>query len=739
MSDLELFAEAMDYSDPAARETFLKSACPDESTRHRIEALLARRHDSNSMLDRKPADMLAAMSDTTVTQHSHSSSDADTEAELSKILGPSDRPGAMGRVGHYDVLNILGRGGFGIVVKAFDESLHRIVAIKFLNPALAATSPPRQRFLREARAAGRVKNDHVVQVYFVEEQPVPYLVMEFVEGQTLQDHLDQTGPLPPADVITFGEQIALGLAAAHDQGLIHRDVKPSNVLIEAGVERRVKLTDFGVARAADDASMTQSGVLAGTPLYMAPEQARGDVLDARADLFSLGSLLYTMVAGRPAFRAANAYAVLKRVTEDRPRPLQEVIGGTPPGLIAVIEKLMAKQPEDRFASARDVAHALNVCLTNPQIALPARKIQLPWKWIAAATAILIVLIAAIVLISKGMNRTDAPVIPPVMNQSTPANQFIVTSTLDDGSTGTLRWAVKEANLHHGEDTITFDPNVFSTMKTITLVQGALRLEDHAETAILGPSAGLIVSGDDKSQVFIVGPSPGSRARFTDLTIVHGRPTGGRNENDIPYGDWLGGGILCTGGAFVTMIGCTFTDNESTIRDGGGGGIYNHESSLMLVNCTFTRNRAFEGGGVKTFVGVTRIFNCTFSGNSCERIGNAVWNGGYNRTRTEIYNCLFADKENRAIYPYDKVEIQGDYNLSVDDTVPGEHSLQNVEMILLGEFGKHGGPTETFPLLAGSPAIDAGSNSRIPSTISTDQRGKPRIGNQRVDIGAVESN
>ena len=153
--------------------------------------------------------------------------------------------------------------------------------------------------------------------------------MEYVPGATLQQRLDEQGPLELIDVVRLGKQIADGLAAAHEQQLIHRDVKPGNILLETSIDDHVKITDFGLARTADAASMTRSGMIAGTPLYMAPEQAFGQKLDPRADLFSLGSVLYQMLTGRPPFRAPNMLAVLKRVTEDTPRPINEIVPEIP--------------------------------------------------------------------------------------------------------------------------------------------------------------------------------------------------------------------------------------------------------------------------------------------------------------------------------------------------------------------------------------------------------------------------
>ncbi len=270
------------------------------------------------------------------------------------FLQASEKPGSLGRLAQFEVLEVLGNGGFGTVVKAFDEKLHRLVAIKLMSPLLAATSAPRKRFLREARTAAAVRHENVIAIYAVEDQPIPYLVMDYIAGRTLQQKLDATGPLELADVLRIGRQIASGLAAAHAMGLVHRDIKPANILLEDGFEH-VKITDFGLARAADDASITQSGIVAGTPLFMAPEQAQGEPIDERADLFSLGSVLYTMCSGRPPFRAANTMAVLKRVVEDTPRPIREIIPEVPEWLCELISVLHAKNPADRIASAQDVA------------------------------------------------------------------------------------------------------------------------------------------------------------------------------------------------------------------------------------------------------------------------------------------------------------------------------------------------------------------------------------------------
>lgn len=282
------------------------------------------------------------------------------------FLASASAPGQLGRLGDYDVLEEVGRGTMGIVLRAFDRKLHRVVAIKVLSPHLATYPLARQRFVREGHSAAAVCHENVVTIHAVDESAgLPYLVMQYVEGKTLQKRLDQTGPLRTAEVLRIGMQAASGLAAAHAQGLIHRDIKPDNLLLENGIER-VKLTDFGLARAVDDASLTQTGIIAGTPQFMAPEQARGETLDARADLFSLGCVLYALCTGTPPFRASGTLAVLKRICEDTPRPIRDKNPEVPVWLAGIVMKLLAKNPADRFQTAQELAELLGRCLAHVQ-------------------------------------------------------------------------------------------------------------------------------------------------------------------------------------------------------------------------------------------------------------------------------------------------------------------------------------------------------------------------------------
>ena len=292
------------------------------------------------------------------------------------FLAPSENSAYLGRLGPYEVIGVLGEGGMGVVLKAFDPSLSRVVAIKVLAPQMAASGAARRRFSREAKAAAAVVHDHVISIYRVDNDPIsslPYLVMPCIAGQSLQERIDRDGPLRIEEVLRIGRQTALGLAAAHAQGLIHRDIKPSNILLENGVER-VKITDFGLARAMDDASQSQSGVVAGTPQYMSPEQAHGETSDHRSDLFSLGSVLYAMCAGHSPFRAKTTMGVLRRVSDESPRPLFEINPDVPEALEAVIERLHAKDPALRYQTASEVAEVLGqqlAQLQRPGAAQPA--------------------------------------------------------------------------------------------------------------------------------------------------------------------------------------------------------------------------------------------------------------------------------------------------------------------------------------------------------------------------------
>jgi serine/threonine protein kinase len=245
----------------------------------------------------------------------------------------------------------------GVVLKAWDPALRRLVAIKVLAPELAADPTARRRFQREARAVAAIDHDHVVAIYTARRAGrLSYLVMPYIRGPSLAAKI-RAGPLGLDDILRIGRQTAAGLAAAHARGIIHRDLKPANILLEGNTER-VKITDFGLARSAHDNPLTQPGAILGTPRFMAPEQARGQVVDHRADLFSLGSVLYAMGTGQAPFLATTLMGVLWQVISEAPPPIQGLNPTIPGWLAAVIERLHAKDPAGRFQSATEVAEVL---------------------------------------------------------------------------------------------------------------------------------------------------------------------------------------------------------------------------------------------------------------------------------------------------------------------------------------------------------------------------------------------
>ncbi len=338
-----LFLQALQSPSPADREAFLERSCQSEpEKRRRVLALLRAHADAGDFMENPVVERTP-----------------DNKISLG-FLKPSDKEGVLGTIGPYEVLEAIGRGGMGVVLRACDPKLNRIVAVKALLPELASNPNSRRRFLREAQAAAAISHPHVVSIHAVDDSdqdhsgtPVPpFLVMECIIGQSLQQKLDKVGPLRLTEILRISRQISDGLAAAHKQGLVHRDIKPANILLENGVER-VKITDFGLARAIDDITVTRTGEVCGTPQYMSPEQACGDRVDHRSDLFSLGCVMYAMCTGHSPFRGASVAHVIKRVTQDEPRSIADQNPEIPPWLVEIINSLLQKKAEHRFQSAED--------------------------------------------------------------------------------------------------------------------------------------------------------------------------------------------------------------------------------------------------------------------------------------------------------------------------------------------------------------------------------------------------
>jgi CheY-like chemotaxis protein len=333
---------------------------------HDVQAALDRQESYVSFLDEAlaigptsaPQANLTSLMEPHTLQYLPQASAIGDDDDARAFLKPATRPGYLGRFDHYEVMKVVGHGSGGTVLQAFDETLHRVVAIKLLAPQLATSKSARTRFLREARAMAAISSNYLVQVYGVgDTHGVPYFVMEFVSGVSLGVKLQAGDPLPVDEVVRIGYQAACGLAAAHAHGLIHRDIKPNNLLLEPE-SGRVKITDFGLARAADDLTLSKQGTVCGTPQYMAPEQATGQPIDHRSDLFSLGSVLYATCTGRAAFQGPSNLVVLKLICEQIPVPIEQLNPAAPGWLIQVVNRLHAKDPAARFQSAAELAEML---------------------------------------------------------------------------------------------------------------------------------------------------------------------------------------------------------------------------------------------------------------------------------------------------------------------------------------------------------------------------------------------
>jgi serine/threonine protein kinase len=436
------------------------------------------------------ADSNATVASQTVTlQPSIGSSGASRGAgeteDLSALLAPPQGSDEVGRLGPYRVLEVLGVGGMGAVFRAFDPQLNRPVALKVMRPAVAAKPSARQRFLSEGKAMAAIEHDHVVHVNHVgEEGGVPYLVMPLLRGESLNQCLQRENALPVAEVLRIGREIAEALAAAHERGLIHRDVKPGNVWLEEG-SGRVKVLDFGLVRATDeDSHVTAGGTMLGTPAFVArpeaeaapqavtgpvpgltevgtvlgtlgyasPEQLRGDPVDARADLFSLGCVLYRMSTGRLPFEGPNTTSTLSARLTRPPRPPAEIVPTLPEGLCSLIMRLLAKEREDRPESAAEVVEALRSLEKGSASRAPVmsgrpRRRRL----LAAVVAALLLLgvavgVAAVIVINLDAERqfvveTDDP------DLSFKVNKGVV--TLEDSKTG-RKHAIKVVRRDKGE-------------------------------------------------------------------------------------------------------------------------------------------------------------------------------------------------------------------------------------------------------------------------------------------------
>jgi WD40 repeat protein len=330
---------------------------------------------------------------------------ADTAEEMDLTLGflaPPQDPGDLGTLGPYRVRAELGRGGMGIVLRAYDPELRRTVALKVLPPD-RADARARARFVREARAAASLTDDHVVPVYAVDNPPYgpPYLVMQYVEGMTLRERIRAEGRMDPCEAARICRQAARGLAAAHRAGLVHRDIKPSNIILERG-SKRARIMDFGLVRMTElPGGLTQEGIVAGTPEYMSPEQVRTpERIDARTDVYGLGVTLYEALTGEVPFRGVQQM-VLQQTLTDEPRSPRRLNDQIPRDLETICLRCLQKEPGQRYGTAEALAEDLDRFLAGEPIqARPVRAWERAVKWarrrpaIAALLAVVFIVGAA---------------------------------------------------------------------------------------------------------------------------------------------------------------------------------------------------------------------------------------------------------------------------------------------------------------------------------------------------------
>ena len=406
-------------------------------------------------------------------------SGSSTVGDNEVALGPPSHPEMLGRLGRYEIERKIGAGGMGVVFKAFDTELNRPVAIKVLAPYLARNGPARQRFGRESRAAAAVVHEHVVAIHNVESDgETPFIVMQYVSGESLQARVQRLGPLTIEEILRIGIQTAAGLAAAHEQGIVHRDVKPENILLENSVDR-VLLTDFGLARTVDDASLTHTGVIAGTPQYMSPEQANGDAIDHRTDLFSFGSVLYFIATGHPPFRAERAMGVLHRICNTPHRPVWQVNAKVPQELSQVIDRLLEKNPSKRVGSALAVRETLARILANVQSGRPAIGVRLnTWlhrhQWTAMAAVLLsiftVLSLSAIVVLTQS-TRVKKDASSPIAKQS---DDLLETEQITKQDAVSVRTALDES------ERIEFDRSVRQLNTELDRLEAVPRVSNESD-------------------------------------------------------------------------------------------------------------------------------------------------------------------------------------------------------------------------------------------------------------------
>ncbi|HNB46186.1 MAG TPA: protein kinase [Burkholderiaceae bacterium] len=334
---------------------------------------------------------------------------------------------SLRQVGRYQIIDLLGRGGMATVYKAHDPSIDRTIAIKFLHASLCEEPQHRERFLREARAAGMLAHPNIVTVHDVGEiEGRPYMAMELLDGEPLSDVMDKGQPLPLKDALEITLQLARALDYAHAKGIVHRDIKPANIVRLRG-GHAIKVTDFGIAHVAGaGGSQTRVGDVLGTPQYMSPEQTLGAAVDGRSDLFSVGIVLYQMLTGQRPFESDSIVALAVKIAREEPAPIDSQRADLPPAVRRIVERCLAKQPAKRFQTGKELADAIAKQLwqleEEAREKSRARIVPLRVKWAAMMAAIVALVMAASASVIS--QRQNAALMDQVMDYGASLTRFI---------------------------------------------------------------------------------------------------------------------------------------------------------------------------------------------------------------------------------------------------------------------------------------------------------------------------
>jgi eukaryotic-like serine/threonine-protein kinase len=398
--------------------------------------------------------------------------------------------------GRYEILQLLGEGGMGAVYKAKDRELDRFICLKVIRSALASKPDVLQRFKQELILARKVTHKNVVRTYDLGEfEGTRFITMEFIEGRDFKSLVQEKGKLPPEEVAAIIRQVCRGLAAAHNEGVVHRDLKPQNIMVEAN--GRASIMDFGIARSVEQSGLTVSGAMLGTPDYMSPEQAMGQSADARSDIFALGLILYESLTGQLPYQADTAVGKIMKRTKERPAPPVKVDESIPRQLSDICLKCLEIRPEDRYQKAEEILQALDTggqrsrAGTTTVIALPGLGTRpITWKHFAVAGVVLLTLVAALVFVQRKYfappPAAHAPLTVLVADFDNKTNDSVFDGTLEPMLNIALEGAPFISSYNRGQ----------AHKEGARLQNGATRLDESlARLVAVREGVSVVVAGD----------------------------------------------------------------------------------------------------------------------------------------------------------------------------------------------------------------------------------------------------